>query len=135
LVFAVSVDHSASLAAMLNERGIPAASVSAKTSAGARRLYIERFKSGDLRVLTNYNVLTTGFDAPKVRALIIGRPTFSPVLYQQMIGRGLRGPLNQGTEECLIVNVEDNFEAFGDELAFKQFEYLWQSHSSAEKPS
>lgn len=132
LVFAVSVDHAASLAAMLNERGIPAASVSAKTGIGARRLYIERFKAGEIRVLTNYNVLTTGFDAPKVRSLIIGRPTFSPVLYQQMIGRGLRGPLNQGTEECLIVNVEDNFEAFGEDLAFKQFEYLWKQEPSVE---
>ena len=42
-----------------------------------------------------------------------------------MIGRGLRGPLNGGKEECLIVNVEDNVAQFGEKLAFTQFEYLW----------
>ena len=42
-----------------------------------------------------------------------------------MIGRGLRGPLNGGSEEVLIVNVEDNFRQFGDRLAFQEFEHLW----------
>jgi superfamily II DNA or RNA helicase len=59
----------------------------------------------------------------------VARPTFSPVLYQQMIGRGLRGPLNGGKERCLIVNVEDNITQFGEELAFRQFEHLWHNGS------
>ena len=79
-----------------------------------------------MRALTNYGVLTTGFDAPAVRALYITRPVFSKVLYQQMIGRGLRGPLNGGKERCLIVNVEDNFAQYGEQLAFRHFEPLWK---------
>ena len=125
LLFAVSVDHAHTMAALLTLNGIPAAAVSGATDPGARRHYIEQFRKGKLRVLTNYGVLTAGFDAPAVRAVYIARPTFSPVLYQQMIGRGLRGPKNGGKARCLIVNVLDTFTQFGRELAFRDFEYLW----------
>jgi superfamily II DNA or RNA helicase len=126
LLFAASVDHAQTLAALLSLEGISAAPISANTEPGARRHYIEHFRTGGLRVLTNYGVLTQGFDAPAIRAVYVARPTFSPNLYQQMIGRGLRGPLNGGKEECLIVNVADNVRQYGEELAFRQFEYLWQ---------
>jgi superfamily II DNA or RNA helicase len=76
-------------------------------------------------VITNYAVLAEGFDAPSVRAVYIARPVFAPNRYQQMVGRGLRGPLNGGKEECLIVDVEDNFINFDEQLAFREFEYLW----------
>ena len=69
---------------------------------------IEQFRSGQLSVLSNYGVLTTGFDAPKVRAVVVARPTASPLLYEQMIGRGMRGPRFGGTEKCLVIDVEDN---------------------------
>ena len=125
LLFAVSVDNARTIAAMLATDGITSAAISSETTSGARRHYIEKFRKGKIRVLTNYGVLTTGFDAPAVRAIIVARPTFSPVIYQQMIGRGLRGPLNGGKQECLIVNVKDNFDQFGEKLAFTEFEYLW----------
>jgi superfamily II DNA or RNA helicase len=126
LLFAVSVDHAQTMAALLSLNGISAAAISGQTEVGARRHYIEEFRRGRLRVLTNFNVLTAGFDAPSVRAIMVARPTYSAGLYQQMIGRGLRGPLNGGKERCLIVNVEDNISRFGDELAFRQFEHLWK---------
>ena len=87
---------------------------------------IQKFRTGEIRVLTNYNVLSQGFDAPKVGAVYVARPTFSPNRYQQMIGRGLRGPANGGSEEVLIVNVKDNIEAFGTQLAFHHFDGLWR---------
>jgi superfamily II DNA or RNA helicase len=126
LVFAPSVESSRTLAGLLSHRGVPAISISSNTDTAARRHYVEQFKSGGIRVITNYGVLTQGFDAPKVRAVYVTRPTFSPNVYQQMIGRGLRGPLNGGSEEVTIVNVQDNFTQFGELLAFNQFEYLWQ---------
>jgi superfamily II DNA or RNA helicase len=130
LVFAASVDHAHTLAALLTRKGVNARSISAETERGARRYYVEAFRNGDIQVLTNFNVLSQGFDAPATRAVYIGRPTFSPNLYQQMIGRGLRGPENGGKETCLIVNVADNFANFGERLAFHEFEYLWKSTSS-----
>lgn len=125
LVFASSVDNARALAAQLVHRGIPTASLDASTPPSVRRWYVEQFKAGEIRVLTNYNVLSQGFDAPKVRAVYVTRPTFSANLYQQMIGRGLRGPLNGGSAEVLIVNVRDNLEQYGQKLAFTEFEYLW----------
>lgn len=126
LLFATSVENSRVLAAQLTHRGIPSVAISGDTDSAARRHYIEEFKQGRIRVITNYNVLTQGFDAPAVRAVYVTRPTFSANVYQQMIGRGLRGPLNGGSEEVLIVNVEDNFHQYGDRLAFFEFEYLWK---------
>ena len=125
LVFAASVQHAEVLAAVLASGGIPSASIAGYTPSAERRRLIERFRAGDVRVLTNYNVLSQGFDAPKVGAVYVTRPTFSPNRYQQMIGRGLRGPKNGGSEEVLIVNVRDNIDAFGTQLAFTHFNRLW----------
>src|SRR5262249_46217796 len=131
LLFATSVDHAQAMAALLTLAGVAAAAVSSSTDAGARRHYIEQFRAGSIRVLTNYAVLTQGFDAPAVQAIYVARPTFSPNLYQQMIGRGLRGPRNLGTDECLIVNVRDNVRQYGEELAFRQFEHLWTPYTNS----
>jgi superfamily II DNA or RNA helicase len=129
ILFATSVQHAQIMAAMLNFEGIAAAAVSSDTDEGARRHYIEKFRKGDIQVLTNYRVLTQGFDAPAVRVIYVARPTFSPNLYQQMIGRGLRGPKNGGKPRCLIINVRDNLERYGLQLAFKHFDHLWAKPS------
>lgn len=126
LVFATSVAHAKFLAAKLKDLGISAASVDSATSTGERRRSIDDFRRGRVRVLTNYGVLTQGFDAPATRAVVITRPTYSPNVYQQMIGRGLRGPGNGGKPTCLILNVRDNITNYDKALAFTQFEHLWR---------
>lgn len=126
LLFASSVEHARALAAEFSYYGVAARPISGATDPALRRRYIQQFAEGDIRVLTNYNVLTQGFDAPRVQAVYVTRPTFSPNLYQQMIGRGLRGPLNGGSDEVLIVNVADNLEQYGGRLAFHHFDYLWR---------
>ncbi|MFF0226203.1 sacsin N-terminal ATP-binding-like domain-containing protein [Streptomyces sp. NPDC004629] len=125
LLFATSVDHAKYLAAMLNDRGVPAAAVDSTTSAQDRRRRVEDFRTGRIRVLTNYGVLTQGFDAPATRVVVVARPVYSTNVYQQMIGRGLRGPMNGGERTCLILNVSDNIANFDTQLAFTQFEHLW----------
>jgi len=127
LVFASSVEHAMMMAGLLNAEGVTAAAITGHTDPAARRYYIQEFRAGRIRVLTNYGVLTAGFDAPQIRAVYVARPTYSRSLYQQMVGRGLRGPLNGGKELCLIVNVEDNIENYGAQLAFTEFEYLWRT--------
>ncbi|MFD5753912.1 sacsin N-terminal ATP-binding-like domain-containing protein [Streptomyces sp. NPDC127044] len=125
LLFATSVDHAKYLAAMLNDRGVRSAAVDSTTSTQDRRTRIENFRSGRIRVLTNYGVLTQGFDAPATRAVVVARPVYSTNVYQQMIGRGLRGPRNGGKESCLILNISDNITNFDTDLAFNEFEHLW----------
>lgn len=118
LLFANSVAHAQYLAARLHLSGCPAAAVSGQTDRLARQHFTRRFRSGDLRVICNHSVLTTGFDAPKADLILISRPVFSPVLYMQMVGRGLRGPANGGTDHCEIMTVEDNIVNFSDRLAY-----------------
>lgn len=125
LVFALSVRHARVLAAELTLRGRKAASIDAQTPHNARRHLIAGFRDGSLPILVNYGVLTTGFDAPMTDVILIARPTFSPNLYQQMIGRGLRGPENGGKLVCHLMTVEDNFNMFGKRLAFHHFRELF----------
>ena len=127
LIFAISVEHAKTLAALLNRRGIAARAVSGETEPATRRSVVEEFRSGELKALVNYAVFREGFDAPKTRAIIVARPVYSPNLYFQMIGRGLRGPKNGGDERCLILNVRDNIEGFGEALAFSDLDWLWDN--------
>ena len=94
LVFAASVDNALLLASVCRGVGLKADAVTGKTDANAREHVIRRFKrsGGPHRVLINFGVLTTGFDAPTASAALIARPTKSLVLYSQMIGRVIRGP-------------------------------------------
>ena len=112
LFFANSVLHAEEMAARLNLEQIPAAAVSGNTATAARRYFLERFQRGEIRVLCNHTVLSTGFDAPKTDMILIARQVFSPVRYMQMVGRGLRGPKNGGTETCRLVTVLDNLGRF-----------------------
>lgn len=125
LVFAASVSSAHTIAALLRLQGVRADSVDGGMRKQERRRVVQRFKGGESQVLVNCDLLTQGFDAPKVRALYIARPTFSPNRYLQMVGRGLRGEANGGTDRCLIVNVADTFEQFGEQLAYNEFDYLW----------
>ncbi|MBM4481845.1 DEAD/DEAH box helicase family protein [Rhodococcus hoagii] len=126
LVFATSVDHAKLLAAKLGDRGIRSVAIDSATPPGDRRQRIDAFRRGDIRVITNYGVLSQGFDAPATRAVLIARPVYSANAYQQMVGRGLRGVKNGGKDSCLILDVRDNITNFDNSLAFTEFEYLWQ---------
>jgi superfamily II DNA or RNA helicase len=126
LLFANTKEHAQLLAGLLQIAGVRAAAVIGETRSGVRQHFIDQFKKGEIRVLCNFGVLTTGFDAPQVDTVFIARTTFSPLLYQQMIGRGLRGPLNRGKATCDIVTVKDNLVMYGDKLAYHYFEDLWR---------
>ena len=127
LIFATSVEHAQTVAALLNSEGFSARAVSGGTETSVRRDIVERFRAGQIDVLANYGVFREGFDAPKTRAIIVARPVYSPNLYFQMIGRGLRGPKNGGNDQCLIINVRDNIVNFGGSLAFDDLDWLWPS--------
>lgn len=109
IVFACSVGHADLLAAALNRahRRACAASVTAHTPRGERLSVVNRFRHGDLRFIVNVGVLALGFDAPRADVVFVTRPTTSAIRYEQMVGRGLRGPKNGGTRRCLVIDVQD----------------------------
>lgn len=68
-----------------------------------RVLTLKRFADGDLDVIVNCMVLTEGFDEPRASCAIIARPTRSPALYVQMVGRVLRK--FPGKTDALVLDV------------------------------
>ena len=125
LIFATSVEHAKTVAALLNARGIKSRAVSGETETSTRRRVVQEFRGGGIKALVNYGVFREGFDAPRTRAIIVARPVYSPNLYFQMIGRGLRGVKNGGNDRSLILNVQDNIQNFGRDLAFSELDWLW----------
>ena len=129
LVFAATVGHARLLAAVLAVRGIRSWVVTGATEARERQRTTRAFAQGDGEpmVLVNFGVLTTGFDAPSLSAVVIARPTTSLVLYSQMVGRGIRGLRAGGTKACDILTVVDpslpGFESVA--AAFTNWEDVW----------
>lgn len=125
LYFGPSVRDAECMTFLLRQRGVPAAVVSAETRDVTRRQVVADFKRGELRVLCNYEVLTTGFDAPRVTHVVMARPTVSRVLYEQIVGRGLRGPRFGGTETCGVIDCEDNYRGDRPPLGYESFRRVW----------
>lgn len=126
LVFTSSVLNAQVVAALLKNQGTSAAAISGETKPNLRRALIDEFKTGSIQVLVNCDVLLQGFDAPKVRTLYVARPTFNPNRYIQMVGRGLRGPMNGGTDRCLIVDLKDELLGSTQKLAYRDFTSHWK---------
>jgi len=129
IVFACSVKHGQLLSSMLSIENIPNALVIGDMPSKERDDAIKAFKdkSSPIKILINFDVLTTGFDSTNIRCVFITRPTQSVVRYSQMIGRGLRGPKMGGNEECLLIDVKDNLEKYDEKLAFNHFDGYWRA--------
>jgi DNA repair protein RadD len=102
LIFTESVEQSKSLTLMLNMAGYSSKHIDGSTPPAQRKRVIDEFRDNSLQFLTNYDILTTGFDAPKTDGVVILRATedVQQPLIIQMIGRGLRGPKFGGSDEC-----------------------------------
>ena len=113
LIFASSVENSDHIAAMLNERGINAASVHSKKLDSDNDDLIQEFKAGKFQALVNNNKLTTGFDHPAIDLIGMLRPTMSAGLWVQMLGRGTRPSLKTGKQNCLVLDFAANTKRLG----------------------
>jgi DNA repair protein RadD len=132
LIFAAGVDHANDVAAVLSLiYGLSCRVVTGETPAGERATAVSEFKSGALRCLINVNVFTEGFDAPNVDCVVLLRPTLSPGLYYQMVGRGFR--LAPGKADCLVLDFGGNVLRHGpiDALKLKDS----KSSKSGEAPA
>ncbi len=121
LIFTSGVRHGRHVVDVLRERhGLECGFVCGETPSAERAAILKRFRSGDLRILANVNVLTTGFDAPNVDCVAILRPTLSPGLFYQMVGRGFR--LHPGKADCLVLDFGGNVLRHGpvDDIRVRQ---------------
>lgn len=83
--------------------GIPTEAVDGSTPLTQRRAVLSRLARGETQVVSNCMILTEGFDAPWVSAVVIARPTSSAPLFIQMAGRALRP--YPGKSDALILDV------------------------------
>lgn len=90
LVFASGVQHAVNVAEMLDSMGVSATYVHSRMSTRERDQRIADFKAGKYTAMVNNGILTTGFDFPGIDLIIMLRPTRSPGLWVQMLGRGTR---------------------------------------------
>jgi superfamily II DNA or RNA helicase len=106
IVFCVNVAHAQDVAALFRQAGIRAAAVWGTMPKDERRTTLAQLSNGTLEVVTNCNVLTEGFDEPRIDCILMGRPTRSRLLYAQMVGRGTR--LHPEKSDLLVIDVADN---------------------------
>lgn len=105
LCFCTSIEHAEALANEFNKVGIVAKNIDSTCSTSEREGILEAFRQGEIEVLTNIGVLTTGFDEPSIDCIVMARPTKSKILFTQCAGRGLR--TFKGKDDCLILDVCD----------------------------
>ncbi|MCC5953698.1 MAG: DEAD/DEAH box helicase [Acidimicrobiia bacterium] len=118
LVFATNVAHAMTLAEQFQAEGITADYVTHVVERGHDSTHdiLAKFKAGKLKVLTSVTKLTEGIDLPNARAVLLARPTRSEILLKQMIGRALRGPAANGTDDAHLVSFADHWQDFADWL-------------------
>ena len=102
LAFCVSVAHANFMADFFNHSGLPAVALTGADSQEARAAAIRQLSSGALKIICTCDVFNEGIDIPSANAILLLRPTQSPVIFQQQIGRGLR--LAKGKEACLVLD-------------------------------
>jgi len=120
LIFAAGVQHALHVQRVLGQMGCECGFVCGDTLPYERAEMLRRFKDDQLKYLVNVNVLTTGFDAPNIDCVALLRPTLSPGLYYQMVGRGFR--LHPSKADCLVLDFGGNVLRHGpvDDLHIKQ---------------
>ena len=102
LGFCVSVAHAHFMANQFNEAGFAAAAVSGETPQSERREALQALARGDLRIVFSVDLFNEGVDVPSVDTLLLLRPTDSPTVFLQQLGRGLRK--QEGKSICTVLD-------------------------------
>ena len=111
VIFACSLEHSRALAAEFSRNYICAEHLDGKTPSQERLEILQRFRNGTTQVITNYEILTEGFDCPNIECVYCVRPTESSTLWLQMLGRVLRTYTLKPT--AVIIDITDNWKKHG----------------------
>lgn len=129
LVFVPSVAEAIALS-----KSVPdSAAVYGNMDKKERQLIIERFRSQQIRVIFNVNVLSVGFDYPEIDCIICGRPTASLAWFYQAMGRGTR--IHPNKDNCLIVDFTGNVDKFGrlEDLTYVYLDAKWNVYGTGNR--
>jgi len=134
LVFAIDIEHAEHIANCLSVVGVTAAAAHSQQPTSINSAIMKLYKEGKIQALINVEKYTTGFDFPGIDLIAMLRPTKSPVLHVQTIGRGLRVVYNIDSvhnfnihnlghrhraisegpkQDCLVLDFAGNLERLG----------------------
>ena len=89
LCFAIDIKHAELIKKLFEQKGIPAGVVHSKMEEDFKQV-VNAHKNGDIKVLVNVDMLTTGYDDPEIDLIAMMRPTKSLIIHVQTMGRGSR---------------------------------------------
>ena len=110
IAYCAAISQSEKLCKEFNENGITASHIDAKTPKNQRADIIERFRKGEVKILSNVDLISEGFDVPDCEVSILARPTKSLTLYIQQAMRCMRYKVGK---RAIIIDHTDNWNRFG----------------------
>lgn len=110
IAYCAAITQSEKLCEEFKSNGISAAHIDAKTPKAVRAKIIESFRKGKVKILSNVDLISEGFDVPDCEVSILARPTKSLTLYIQQAMRCMR---YKPDKRAIIIDHTDNWERFG----------------------
>lgn len=121
IAFATNKKQCIELQLQFELQGVKTAIIDSNTSDKNRELYISQLKNGCINGLISIEILTAGFDEPKVSCILLATATMQWKKYIQCCGRGIR--LNHDKKDCLLLDFCGNIEKHGLPDERKVFKY------------
>ncbi len=110
IVFCVTVDHADFMAEFFRRSGVAAVAVHSGSTSAPRVGSVEQLRAGELQVICTVDVFNEGLDVPEVDTVLMLRPTESPVVFLQQLGRGLRR--SDGKDALTVIDFIGNHRSF-----------------------
>ena len=129
IIYSISRKHSDHICNEFKQAGVNIVRIDSLTPRDERRLYVKRFRAGQVDIIVNVDIFSEGFDCPDIEFIQLARPTKSLVKYIQQVGRGLRPTANK--TRCLILDNVGLHLAFG----LPDSDQDWEKYFEGESPS
>ena len=134
----ISIKHAQLISGILASRGEEVSIIHSELSLALRKFNQSKFEDTSCRHMVSVTIVSEGYDYPPIDAIVMMRPTRSPVLYVQLVGRGLRLPNDPDTKkkDCLILDYGGVVNALGhpnDPKIRKKFERINKATEDAIK--
>jgi superfamily II DNA or RNA helicase/diadenosine tetraphosphate (Ap4A) HIT family hydrolase/HKD family nuclease len=110
IAFCVTVSHADYMAAFFRDNGVAAAAVHSGQSSSPRAGTVEQLRSGEVQIICTVDVFNEGLDVPEIETVMMLRPTESPVVFLQQLGRGLRR--RDGKDALTVIDFIGNHRSF-----------------------
>ena len=110
IAFCVTVGHADFMAGFFRRNGVAAVAVHSGSASAPRAGSVEQLRAGELQVICTVDVFNEGLDVPEADTVLMLRPTESPVVFLQQLGRGLRR--SDGKDALAVIDFIGNHRSF-----------------------